>query len=83
MKILMMLLAMTTSAMAENVYSEQEALEERREYEGYARETMTPEEDDDFDYAIQQMLMMNKHLDYQYVDDCFTYSDMVCEFEEE
>lgn len=83
MKILMLLLTMTTGAMAEDAYTDQEALEERREYEAYVRETMTPEEDDDRDYAIQQMLMMNKHLDYQYVDDCFTYSDMVCEFEQE
>lgn len=88
MKILILLLAMTTGAMAQthtdSPYTEQEALEERQMSDEYLRENMTSEEFDAYDQYINYiMLQHNDELEWEFIDNCLTYTDVVCEFEEE
>jgi hypothetical protein len=85
MKMLILLLAMTTGAMAQtdSPYTEQEAIEERRLSDEDKRNSMTSEEFDAYDQYINYiMLQHNDELEWEFIDNCLTYTDLVCEFEE-
>lgn len=72
--------AVFAQAETDSAYTEQEALEEQREYDEYVKESMTFEEADLYDRMVNQLSMIYD-LDYEYVDNCLTYTDVVCDFE--
>lgn len=86
MKLIALLITMMTATVAcaqtDSPYTEQEAIEEQRLSDEDRRNSMTLGEFEAYDQYINFiMLKYNDELDYEYIDDCLTYTDLVCEFE--